>query len=121
MPLQGSTLCTILPAIGLALSMAYPNAAVGQNAQTLTTYDVVNPPPCTNNKGETVRFIESSRGRSGIAAGMAIRDRSGKPVIFRSNYAATPPELAPDGAFSLPWPGVPSAPMKGGRYSYLET
>ncbi|MCZ6609135.1 MAG: hypothetical protein O7A66_03915, partial [Alphaproteobacteria bacterium] len=52
----------ILPAIGLALSMAYPNAAVGQNAQTLTTYDVVNPPPCTNNKGETVRFIESSRG-----------------------------------------------------------
>jgi len=39
MPLQGSTLCTILPAIGLALSMAYPNAAVGQNAQTLTTYE----------------------------------------------------------------------------------
>ncbi len=93
MPLQGSTLCTILPAIGLALSMAYPNAAVGQNAQTLTTYDVVNPPPCTNNKGETVRFIESSRGRSGIAAGMAIRDRNGKPVIFRSNYAAAPPEF----------------------------
>ena len=31
------------------------------------------------------------------------------------------PELGPDGAFSLPWPGVPSAPMKGGRYSYLET
>ena len=24
-------------------------------------------------------------------------------------------------AFSLPWPGVPSAPMKGGRYAYLET
>ena len=93
MPLQGSTLCTILPAIGLALSMAYPNAAVGQNAQTLTTYDVVNPPPCTNNKGETVRFIESSRGRSGIATGMAIRDRSGQPVIFRSNYAAAPPEF----------------------------
>jgi hypothetical protein len=73
--------------------MAYPNAAVGQNAQTLTTYDVVNPPPCTNNKGETVRFIESSRGRSSIAAGMAIRDRSGKPVVFRSNYAAAPPEF----------------------------
>ena len=93
MPLQGSTRYTILAAIGLALSMAYPNAAVGQNAQTLTTYDVVNPPPCTNNKGETVRFIESSRGRSSIAAGMAIRDRSGKPVVFRSNYAAAPPEF----------------------------
>ena len=93
MPLQGSTLWTILPAVGLALSMAYPNAAVGQNAQTRTTYEVVNPPPCTNNKGETVRFIESSRGRSDIAAGMAIRDGSGKPVVFRSNYAAAPPEF----------------------------
>jgi hypothetical protein len=31
------------------------------------------------------------------------------------------PELAPDGAFTLPWPGVLSAPMKGSRYAYLET
>ena len=91
MPLQGFKLCAILPAIGLALSMAFPNAAVGQNAQTRTTYEVVDPPPCTNNKGETVRFIESSRGRSDIAAGMAIRDGSGSPVIFRSNYDAAPP------------------------------
>ncbi len=58
MPLQGSTLCTILPAIGLALSMAYPNAAVGQNAQTLTTYDVVNPPPCTNNNGSSTSQVD---------------------------------------------------------------
>ncbi len=93
MPLQSSTLSTILPAMGLALSMAYSNAAMGQDAQTLTTYAVVNPPPCTNNKGETVRFIESSRGRSGITAGMAIRDRSGTPVVIRSNYTATQPEF----------------------------
>ncbi len=93
MSLQGSTLCTILPALALALSLVHPNAAVGQKAQTLTTYDVVNPPPCTNNKGETVRFVENNRGRSGIAAGMAIRDRSGKPVVLRSNYASAPPEF----------------------------
>jgi len=93
MPLQGSTQGTILPAIGLALSLTYANAAMGQNAQTLKTYDVVNPPPCTNNKAETVRFVESNRGRSGIASGMAIRDRSGKPVVLRSNYASAPQEF----------------------------
>lgn len=93
MPLQGSALGAILAAIGLALSLACPNAAVGQNTQTLTTYDVVDSPSCTNNKGETVHFIESSGGRSGMAAGMAIRDRSGKPVVVRSNYAAAPPEF----------------------------
>ena len=93
MSMQGSTQCTILPVICLALSMILPNFAVGQNAQTFTAYDVVNPPPCINNNGETVSFIVSSRGRSGIAAGMAIRDRGGKPVIFRSNYSATPPEF----------------------------
>ena len=39
MPLQGSTLCTILPAIGLALSMAYPNAAVGHTFGELIWVD----------------------------------------------------------------------------------
>ena len=93
MPPQGSTLCAVLPAMALALSMAFPDAAVGQNAETPTTYEVVDPPPCTNNKGESVRFIERGSGGSGVAAGMAIRDRSGKPVIFRSNFAAAPPEF----------------------------
>ena len=93
MPLKSSTLSIVLPAIGLALSMAYPSVAVGQNAQKPTTYEVVDPPPCTNNKGETVRFVDSQRARSGAAAGMAIRDSGGKPVVFRSNYSATPPEF----------------------------
>jgi len=90
---QGSARCAMFPVIGLALSMAYATTAVGQSAQTPTTYEIVSPPPCINNKGEAVRFIESSRGRAGVAAGMAIRDGSGNPVIFRSNYAATPPEF----------------------------
>ena len=93
MPLQSSTLSTILPATALALGMAFSSAAMGQDAQTPKTYKLVTPPPCTNNKGGTVRFIDSSRGRPGLAAGMAIRDRSGKLVVFRSNYTATPPEF----------------------------
>ncbi len=83
----------ILPAIGLALGIVFSTAVMAQDAQTVTTYDVVTPPSCTNNKGETVRFIDSSGGRSGLAAGMANRDSSGKPVVFRSNYTATPPEF----------------------------
>ncbi len=90
---QNRTLSTILRGLGLALGMAFSNAAMAQDAQTLTTYNVVTPPPCTSYKGETVRFIDSSRGRPGMAAGMAVRDGSGKPVVFRSNYTATPPEF----------------------------
>jgi len=93
MSLQSITLRTILPAMGLTFSLAYANVAVGQNAQTITTYDVVSPPPCTNNNGETVRFIDSREGRTGMAAGMANRDRNGSPVVFRSNYAAARPEF----------------------------
>jgi len=93
MPPQSLPMSNILPAIGLASGMAFSNAAMGQDAQTLRTYDVVAPPSCTNNKGETVRFIDSSRGSPGMAAGVADRDDSGKPVVFRSNYTATPPEF----------------------------
>ena len=97
MPQQNRIQSTILPATGLALGMAFSiaatGAAMGQDAQTLTTYDVVAPPPCTNDKGETVRFVDSGTGRPGLAAGMAARDGSGKPVVFRSNYTATPPEF----------------------------
>ena len=93
MPLQGPTVGPSLSAICMALSMLYPNPVLGQDAQTLTTYEIVSPPSCMNNRGETVRFIESNRGRPSIAAGMAIRDDRGEPVVFRSNYAATPPEF----------------------------
>ncbi len=93
MPPRSQALRTILPAIGLAVGMVFSNVASAQDSQIHTMYDVVAPPVCTNNKGEPVHFIDSSRGRPGIAAGMADRDGSGKPVIFRSNYNATPPEF----------------------------
>jgi hypothetical protein len=88
-----STQSTFIPAIGLALGMAISGVAMGQGAQKLKTYKVVTPPPCTNNKGETVHFIDSIRGGPGLAAGMADKDSSGKPVVLRSNYTTIPPEF----------------------------
>lgn len=77
----------------LISSVTFADLTLAEEAQPLASYKIVSPPPCTNNKGETVRFFDSSNGRPGMAAGMAIRDDQGKPVVFRSNYAATPPEF----------------------------
>ena len=77
----------------LAAAAVWSGAALGQEARTSTEYDVVAPPPCANYKGETVGFIDRRSGRPGFAAGMAVRDGGGKPVVLRSNYAAAPPEF----------------------------
>ncbi|MCH9807228.1 MAG: hypothetical protein K0U74_05810 [Alphaproteobacteria bacterium] len=82
---------TFLAAVLFALGLPGFSSAWGQDAKPAETYQVVKPPACTNNKGETVGFVETSRGRPGIAAGMARRDPGGKPVVMRSNYSATPP------------------------------
>jgi len=76
----------------LALSVAIPGIAAGQDAPAPAAYDVVAPPACINNKGETVRYIDNDRG-TGLAAGMANRDSNGNPVVFRSNYSTAPPEF----------------------------
>jgi hypothetical protein len=73
--------------MGLALCCS----AIAQETETSKTYDVVSPPSCINNKGETVRFIDRSTAGAGAAAGMANRDSSGKPFVLRSNFAAAPP------------------------------
>jgi hypothetical protein len=72
--------------------MTLATTATGQDAPAVTGYEVVAPPACTNNNGETVRFVDSSRGQPGLAAAMAGRDGSDNPVVFRSNYAAAPPD-----------------------------
>ncbi len=90
---HSSNLRIILSALGLVLSMTCASVAFGQNTKSPVPYDVVKPPLCDNHKGEKVDFIERSGGRAGIAAGMAVRDSSGKPVVFRSNYDSAPPEF----------------------------
>ena len=93
MPQRIRRLVAIFPLIGLASGMVSSDTASGQNVQTPTVYEVVAPPACTNNKGETVRFVDHSGGQAGVAAGMANRDSSGKPIVIRSNYSAAPPEF----------------------------
>jgi hypothetical protein len=54
------------------------------------TYEIVSPPNCLNYKDEKVRFINTTKGRPGVAAGMANKDKTGAPVVYRSNYGAAP-------------------------------
>lgn len=93
MPARRRTLSDRLAALGLAVGVALSNAAMAQDARTLAPYAVVPPPSCTNHKGETVRFIDRGGGPPGMAAGMAARDGRGEPVVYRSNFAAAPPEF----------------------------
>ena len=72
--------------------MSLAHAAAAAEAESKPPrYDVVDPPGCINNKGETVRFVERKSRQPGISAGMAVRDADGKPVVFRFNYAAAAP------------------------------
>ncbi len=59
MPLQGSTLCTILPAIGLALSMAYPNAAMPERPLLLSMKRTVSPLLLVQGGGVTTLYVVS--------------------------------------------------------------
>ena len=91
---QNRPLSNILSVVAVAtLSSALPDYAIGQDAQNSPTYKIVNPPSCTNNKGQAVRFIDSGKGRAEMAAVMAAKDDGDKPVVFRMNYAATTPEF----------------------------
>jgi len=56
-------------------------------------YEITDPPLCINDKNEQVEFREREGGRLQVAAGMANRDRQGKPFILRMNYAFAPPQF----------------------------
>jgi hypothetical protein len=85
--------CSLPTTIFLAVSISFCNPAFGQEIRTLKSHEVVTPPSCTNNLGETVQFVETSQGRPGLATGMANRDGKGQPVVYRSNFSAALPEF----------------------------
>lgn len=58
---------------------------------TESTYEVVSPPRCTNNLGETVVFKERRVEGNQFAAGMAIREQDSLPVVYRFNFDQSPP------------------------------
>ncbi|NQV99303.1 MAG: hypothetical protein HQ483_06370 [Rhodospirillales bacterium] len=88
MLMPGAALLAPAAAFGLAMSLAFSFAAQGQDADPPALHAIVEAPACTTPKGEPVLFIESSQGSPDMAAGMAVRDADGRPVVFRSNYAA---------------------------------
>lgn len=71
--------------------ISFSHTAFGQSAGA--EFDVIAPPVCANNLGETVQFetVESTRATS--AAGMARRNEAGVPVVYRFGYKFSPPAL----------------------------
>ena len=53
-------------------------------------YKIIKPSLCLNNKGEKVNFqnLDSKTGR--FATGVAKRDITGKPIVYRFNYQKAP-------------------------------
>lgn len=84
---------TIRSAAFMLVLTVFGTSAVAQQDNAGNAHDLAAAPVCSNNKGEPVRFSTTDRGRPGLAAGMAIRDASGKPVVMRSNFSAAPREF----------------------------
>ena len=56
-------------------------------------YEVASPPSCKNNLGEKVLFRDVNNGRAKSAAGMAKRDETGTPIVYRFAYQHSPKPL----------------------------
>ncbi|MGB5215790.1 MAG: hypothetical protein WBN88_19360 [Anderseniella sp.] len=87
---NGQTVALLMSALVVAVSAG---SAGAQQDNPAKATDLAAIPVCSNNKGEQVKFSTTDRGRPGLAAGMAIRDGSGKPVVMRSNFSADPREF----------------------------
>lgn len=81
---------TFVAVFAIAIGMGGLDGAHGEVMHASEAYNVVSPPACTNNHGEVVSFVDSTRGRPSIAVGMARRDSEGKPIVVRSNFAVVP-------------------------------
>lgn len=69
------------------------SGAVAQQDTAIKSLGLAAVPACSNNKGEVVQFSNTDKGRPSMAAGMAIRDGNGNPIVMRSNFSAAPVEF----------------------------
>ena len=53
-------------------------------------YEIASPPSCKNNLGEKVLFRDVDNGRAKSAAGMAKRNETGTPIVYRFAYQHSP-------------------------------
>ena len=58
--------------------------------EDLAEFEIVTPPACLNNKGETVQFEETHSQKAIFSAGMAKRNKKGVPTIYRFSYEKSP-------------------------------
>ena len=69
--------------------MAWPASSDGNHLK----YEIASPPSCKNNLGEKVLFRDVNNGRAKSAAGMAKRDETGTPIVYRFAYQHSPKPL----------------------------
>ena len=61
--------------------------------ETQLKYEIASPPSCTNNSGEKVFFRNVDNGQAESAAGIAKRDETGTPIVYRFAYQSSPKPL----------------------------
>ena len=59
----------------------------------LVQFEIVTPPVCVNNKGETVQFVKKLSQKAAFSAGMAKRNKKGVPTVYRFSYEKSPKAL----------------------------
>ena len=69
--------------------MAWP----ASSDENYLKYEIASPPSCKNNLGEKVLFRDVDNGRAKTAAGMAKRDETGIPIVYRFAYQHSPKPL----------------------------
>jgi len=73
----------------LILFLSYPSWASNHTS----SFEITEPPICTNNNGEIVIFTNIENSNAPSAAGMANRDKDGLPVVNRFSYQKSPEAL----------------------------
>ena len=81
-------ICALEIAIILFM-MAWP----ASSDENQLKYEIESPPNCKNNLGEKVLFKDVNNGRAKSAAGMAKRDDTGTPIVYRFAYQNSPKPL----------------------------